>query len=685
MLRAISITLLFVVCLGFTGQNQTTRLIEIRLRHHDEVYILNRQRLTIVDAGANFARALVNDEEVKALKDAGFDLAIVIDDYQVYKDEIFQRGFYHTYAELYAVLDSFATEYSNICRLDTIGFSVQDSAIWAMRVTDNPLIEETEPEIRLAGNMHGDEHIGTEITLFFLRHLLMNYPVDPHVQAMVDNNEIWILPTLNPDGKVRNTRSNANGVDLNRDYGYFWDGEGHSPAPSSQIENQILMQHLEENNISIEYNYHSWAQYVNYPWDYHQADPPDSQYITTLSEIYADSADLTAINGYDWYQVCGSLQDYTIGTNGTFAWTIETAEPSSSSSIDQICEENRNALMDICARSSWGITGIVKDSLTDSLLYARIEFITPERIDIYTDPVLGDFHKMIEPGTYTLRISANGYAPKIVDSVIVAPMTSVSVSDILLMPDSNYQHAFKVVITRFADHDILNNKTQPRHALGPADSIGFSLGQSGYIVLDMGVNSPITDSPGDDFTIFEADDGTDEGYEVYASNDWKDAWLSCGTATGTASFDLAAAGTIEARYLRIVDDGNYTTGQYAGFDLDAIHAGHPTGIAENQLLEKTCMLINFSVSPNPCRHGTVIRYQIPEVLAFDASVSVNLSLYDATGRLVRDLINDTQAPGQYVVNWDGKNNNSHELPAGIYFARMSTGVHEQYDKIILLR
>jgi len=685
MLHRIIITLLlFVLCLGFTEQNQMTRLIEIRLQHHDEIYTLNKYRLTVVDAGANFARALVNDEEIKALTDAGYDLVIVIDDYQAYKDEIFQRGFYHTYSEVYAVLDSFVTEYSNICRLDTIGFSVQGRPIWAMRVTDNPLIEENEPEIRLAGNIHGDEHIGTEITLYFLRHLLVNYAVDPQVQVIVDNNEIWILPTLNPDGKVANTRYNTNSVDLNRDYGYFWGGEGHSPAPSSQVENQVLMQNLEENNISIEYNYHSWAQYVNYPWDYHRADPPDSQYIITLSEIYADSADLTAINGFDWYQVTGSLQDYTIGTNGTFAWTIETFEPSSSSSIDQICEENRNALIDICERSGWGITGIVKDSLSDSLLYARIEFFSPERIDIYTDPLLGDFHKMLEPGTYTMRISANGYAPKTVDSVTVAPMTTVSVNDIQLTPDSTYQHAFKVVITRYADHDPLN-RTQPRHALGPADSIWFSLGQSGYIVLDMGANSPVTDNPGDDFTVFEADDGTDEGYEVYASHEWKDAWLSCGTATGTASFDLATTGMTEARYLRIVDDGDYTTGQYSGFDLDAIHVGHPTGIAESQLREKTRPLLYFSVSPNPYRHVTDIRYQIPEASAVNGFVAVDLSIYDATGRLVRDLIHDTQGPGQYVVNWDGKNNNGHELPAGIYFARMNTDVHEQYNKITLLR
>ncbi len=337
----------FISALSVVWARETERLILIHLSDHNDVYKLNDLDVTIIDAGKNYAKALTDDSKINQLQNAGYKVDILIEDYKKYKDEIFNRGFYHTYQQVYLVLDSFVTTYPNICQLDTIGLSVQGRAIWAMRVTDNPLIEENEPEIRLAGNMHGDEHIGTEITLYFLRYLLTNYATNPQVQNLVNNREIWILPTLNPDGKISNTRYNANGVDLNRDYGHFWSGAGGSPDPLSQIENQHFMNHLLQNNISLEYNYHSAAQYVNYVWDYHPADPPDSQYVITLSEIYADSANLVAINGYDWYQVTGSLQDYTFGTSGALAWTIETLEPSGSSQIDQICYDNRDALMEL--------------------------------------------------------------------------------------------------------------------------------------------------------------------------------------------------------------------------------------------------------------------------------------------------------------------------------------------------
>jgi hypothetical protein len=673
------VILAILISFNTTFANQTVRLVEIQIPDHREVYTLSKRDITIIDAGKDFVKALLNDAEIKALQNAGYQIDVLIEDYKAYKDEIFRRGFYHTYDQVYAVLDSFAAEYPDICQLDTIGYSVQDRPIWAMRVTDNPLIEEHEPEIRLPANMHGDEHIGTEITLYFLRHLLTNYDTDAQVQNLINNREIWILPAINPDGKVANTRRNANNVDLNRDYGYFWDAWGSSPGPCSQIENKVMRQHLEENNISLEFNYHSAAQYVNYPWDYHQADPPDSDYIIALSEIYADSANLVAINGYDWYQVTGSLQDYTIGISGCLAWTIETSEPGSSSAIDQICYENRDALMDVCQRAGWGINGAVKDSVTDVPLYARVEFVNPERIDIYTDPLLGDFHKMIEPGTYDLRISANGYTPKLINDIIVPDTGSVSIGEILLAPESSYLYAFRPVLCRFADHDIQSNTTQPRFALGEDDNRFFSLGRNGYVVLDMGAQTPIIDISGNDFTVYEGNDGTDEGYSVYVSNSWDGSWSSCGSATGTASFDLATAGLSQARYVRIVDDGSTSSGQYAGFDLDAIQFFAQTGIEEDAEFTVHDTRYRLTVYPNPSRKITDIRYEIPDGV-------VSIKIYNSCGQLVKEFNQFTnhQSPVNHIT-WHGDDDAGRKVSAGIYFVELQADNYKQIEKVILIR
>ena len=65
---------------------------------------------------------------------------------------------YHTYVEVVAELDSIANAYPNITRLDSIGISATDSTIiWALKVSDNPLIEEDEPAVLYNGIHHAEE------------------------------------------------------------------------------------------------------------------------------------------------------------------------------------------------------------------------------------------------------------------------------------------------------------------------------------------------------------------------------------------------------------------------------------------------------------------------------------------------------------------------------------------------
>lgn len=62
--------------------------------------------------------------------------------------------------------------------------------------------------------------------------------------------DVWVVPVYNPDGLRANTRRNANGVDLNRNYPYGWidlDGNYESgPGPSSEPETKAMMAFLKE-------------------------------------------------------------------------------------------------------------------------------------------------------------------------------------------------------------------------------------------------------------------------------------------------------------------------------------------------------------------------------------------------------------------------------------------------------
>ena len=94
-----------------------------------------------------------------------------------------------------------------------------------------------EPMFKFVGNMHGDETLGRQLNVWMAEYLLKNYNKNQRVRNLVDSTEIYLMPTMNPDGFSRadnegcggggffsallkfgaSGRQNANRVDLNRD------------------------------------------------------------------------------------------------------------------------------------------------------------------------------------------------------------------------------------------------------------------------------------------------------------------------------------------------------------------------------------------------------------------------------------------------------------------------------------
>jgi hypothetical protein len=102
-----------------------------------------------------------------------------------------------------------------------------------------------------------------------------------------------------------------------------------------------------------------------------------------------------------------------------------------------------------------------------------------------------------------------------------------------------------------------------------------------------------------------------------------------------------------------------------------------TGVVYNPTSPKEYML--YDNQPNPFTSGTTIEYVIPR------ETHVILKIYDVTGKPVRVLVNDLQAPGYHTVPWNGKNDNGNDVPAGIYLYRMETGNYASVKKMILMR
>ena len=489
---------------------------------------------------------------------------------------------FHSYLEMTAKLQDISNNYSNITKLYDLGSSVEGRTIWGLKITDNPNIEENEPEVRICGAHHGNELMSIELPLLLAWFLVENYSIDPYVTNLIDNREIWIIPLVNPDGRMATPvpkRVNANNVDLNRDYGYMWDGSGDSPSPFSQPETQAMRNNALDNNFVLSLSYHTTAAYVNYLWNYKPQLTPDNDLIVLLSNQYAASSGYTAINGHVWYQTRGDTNDFSYGCRGDIDTTIETGN----SNIANTWNNNRDAMIDIIDAADMGLHGIVTDATTGQPIAATV-LVEEVYWPCFTDPKIGDYHRLLLPGNYTVRFRANSYEEQ-VHIIDIIDSDKPSFLNVSLIREDNY-YAHQVTWCNFYDpyrypDNFQNNPTEAISALGPPDNIFASLGFGGVIVLDMGKvgEGGIFNYQGDDFIVFEGDTSP-EGFQVYASETWNGPWTYIGSGMGTSSFNLDDGGMENARFIKIHDDeedgSEYATNP--GFDLDAIQVLNPSSI-----------------------------------------------------------------------------------------------------------
>ena len=74
-------------------------------------------------------------------------------------------------------------------------------------------------QVKLVGNIHGDEVVGRELLLGLAEGLCTGWADQREdVLRLLRSTEVHLLPSLNPDGFVLKTRNNANDRDLNRGF-----------------------------------------------------------------------------------------------------------------------------------------------------------------------------------------------------------------------------------------------------------------------------------------------------------------------------------------------------------------------------------------------------------------------------------------------------------------------------------
>ncbi len=253
---------------------------------------------------------------------------------------------YHTFDEIVEKLDYWNSEYGEIqnpiYHQEIIGYSTNDNLpIWAIKISDNADLNEDEPRVLILGMCHAEEIYGIEIAMSLIEQLLND-------QSFLEDLEIWVIPTYNPEGlRVvhgyienevdtiqdvsfrKNKRdvnqnqefdfnslveagSDSDGVDLNRNFGFNWvfgdtayaldggcgDYVSHydyykGAAPFSESETQAIRDFAIEKSFLLSIAYHSSrsgcvSERVIYPWLWEETKKsPDYEVIKNLGEEIA--------------------------------------------------------------------------------------------------------------------------------------------------------------------------------------------------------------------------------------------------------------------------------------------------------------------------------------------------------------------------------------------------------------
>jgi murein tripeptide amidase MpaA len=365
---------------------------------------------------------------------------------------------YPSYYEYVALMQNFEKQYPDLCKIVSIGKSVNGRDLLFAHIRPPGVTADTLPQFMYTSTMHGDETTGYILMLHLIDYLLKNYGKDTYVTHLVDSLDIWINPLANPDGTYAGgnssvygaTRFNANHVDLNRNYpdprvGIHPDGKAWQP------ETQAFLHFAQTRHFVLSCNLHTGSEVANYPWDTWKARTADDAWWQNVCRQYADTVHAHApddyftdlndgiTDGYDWYSISGGRQDYMnyFRHDREFTLELSSVKMPDPARLPDYWEYNYRSLLNYMHQTLTGLRGKVKDSLNGRPLKAEVFLLDHDTLQsqVYSDSVSGNYFRPVYPGTYNIRFSAQGYHPKIVSGVRISGNRPI-VLNVALVPDS---------------------------------------------------------------------------------------------------------------------------------------------------------------------------------------------------------------------------------------------------------
>ncbi|XP_054410952.1 carboxypeptidase Z isoform X2 [Pongo abelii] len=376
----------------------------------------------------------------------------------------FIRFSHHSYAQMVRVLRRTASRCAHVARTYSIGRSFDGRELLVIEFSSRPGQHELmEPEVKLIGNIHGNEVAGREMLIYLAQYLCSEYLLgNPRIQRLLNTTRIHLLPSMNPDG---------------------YEVAAAEVAP----ETKAIMKWMQTIPFVLSASLHGGDLVVSYPFDFSKhpqeekmfSPTPDEKMFKLLSRAYADVHPMmmdrsenrcggnflkrgSIINGADWYSFTGGMSDFNYLHTNCFEITVELGcvKFPPEEALYTLWQHNKESLLNFVEMVHRGIKGVVTDKFGKPVKNARI-LVKGIRHDITTAPD-GDYWRLLPPGVHIVIAQAPGYAKVIKKVIIPTRMKRAGRVDFILQPlgmgPKNFLHGLQ--------------RTGPHDPLGGASSLG---------------------------------------------------------------------------------------------------------------------------------------------------------------------------------------------------------------------
>ena len=684
----------FLLCIvAFTGSvwAQSQRELGNLMRDREEYYfrlsvndpseIQTINRICSVDGtDGRTVVCYANQQQYEKLLQAGYQPTLMTPPSMLEEAVMWEGGdratydwnSYLTYEQYVSMMEGFpsSTVSGRTCTLLDLGTLSTSNHRRILGVRLNNGQPNGKPKFLYTSTMHGDEVTGMILMLRLIDEFCTS--TDSRIVNILNNVDLFIFPCTNPDGTYYGGNStvsgarryNGNGIDLNRHFPDFDDGAHPDGASYYQDEAQWMMDLAQEYLFTMGANYHGGAEVMNYPWDTYQPLHTDDawwQYVSleyvslarqVNSSYMTDTESNGITNGYAWYTITGSRQDYMNYYGQCREITIEcsSTKTPSASQLPNFWNYNHNSMLAYIEQCLNGIHGVVYDANTNQTIEgATITVLDHDALgSSVTSHAVGDFHRPIKGGNWTIKVTKDGYCSQTMD-VNVSDGQRVDL-DIYLYPTGScpvVTECYEQTIPSAAGTFVLgylngSNLVMPTHNNGTANTTSVDVNPT-----DNGFSVEEETLPGL-YTLTAYTYGNGQYYISYNNR-----YLTRSTNSGSLTWSTSTSSS--GRWY-INDNGIYVTRNNTNYYLNYANGSFTTGTTNQGNVHfyvagdcPSTVTYTIAVTVNPSEGGSVTgdgEYIEDETCTLTATANEG---YTFVGWLERASVVSTEATYSFQV------------------------------------